>query len=47
MFFVQNLEEALFASREVLGNWDKHSRHARACAEECFDAVKNLKVLLA
>lgn len=46
-FFVNNLEEAVDASKEVIGNWDRHSRDARMCAEECFDAPRNLERILA
>lgn len=45
-FFVRSLKEASDAVHDVLGNWKKHSRTARACAVECFDAVANLRKIL-
>lgn len=47
LFFVKNLEEAAEAAKEVVGNWEKHSRIARKCAEDCFDAPRNLERILA
>jgi hypothetical protein len=46
MLFVKNLEEAVEASRRVLKDWAGLSRAARATAVECFDSVRNLKLLL-
>jgi hypothetical protein len=46
MLFVRNLEEAADASRRVLKDWPKLSKAARATAVECFDSVRNLKLLL-
>jgi len=46
MLFVRNLEEAIEASRRVLSDWPALSRAARLTAVECFDSVRNLKVLL-
>ena len=46
ILFVRNMEEAVEASRKVLGDWKTLSRAARASAVECFDSVKNLKTLL-
>ncbi len=46
MLFVQNLEEAVEASRHVMKDWSILSRAARATALECFDSVRNLKLLL-
>jgi hypothetical protein len=46
MLFVQNLEEAVEASRRVMKDWPMLSRAARATAVECFDSVRNLKLLL-
>lgn len=47
MFFVRNLEEATEAVRRVRTDWKLLSKAARQCTEECFDAVVNLKKLLA
>ncbi|HST30871.1 MAG TPA: hypothetical protein VLK27_08550 [Chthoniobacterales bacterium] len=44
--FVADLEEAAAASKEVMANWPRHSREARACAVEVFDSAKNLKKIL-
>jgi hypothetical protein len=46
MLFVRTLEEATEASRRVLKDWPLLSRAARSTAEECFDSVRNLKLLL-
>lgn len=46
MLFVRNLEEAAEASWRVLKDWPLLSKAARATAVECFDSVKNLKLLL-
>lgn len=46
LFFVRSLDEAVDAVAAVLGNWETHSRAARACAVECFDAVANLQRIL-
>ena len=46
ILFVRNMEEAVEASRKVLGDWKALSRAARASAVECFDSVKNLNTLL-
>ena len=46
MLFVRDLGEAVEASRRVLSDWDRLSRSARATAVECFDAVRNLRLLL-
>ncbi|MDX2079332.1 MAG: hypothetical protein SFU53_00965 [Terrimicrobiaceae bacterium] len=46
MFFVDSADSAAEAVERVRADWKKHSRHARACALECFDAVKNLKKML-
>jgi len=45
--FVLNLEEAEAAAREVLGDWPRLAKAARACAVEIFDSVKNLRKILA
>jgi len=46
MLFVKNLEEAVEASQRVLKDWTALSKAARLTAVECFDSVKNLKLLL-
>ena len=46
MLFVKNLEEAVEASQRVLKDWTTLSKAARLTAVECFDSVKNLKLLL-
>jgi len=47
MFFVRNLDEASEAVRRVTTDWKRLSRSARDCACECFDAVANLRKILA
>ena len=44
--FVDTLQEAARAVKEVLANWPRWSRRARACALEVFDAARNLKAIL-
>ena len=46
MLFVGNLEESVDASRRVLRDWDALSKAARTTAIECFDSVRNLKLIL-
>jgi hypothetical protein len=46
MLFVRTLEEAAEASRRVLKDWSALSKAARSTAVECFDSVRNLKLLL-
>ncbi len=46
ILFVRNLEEAVEASHRVLKDWSTLSRAARSTAVECFDSVRNLKLLL-
>lgn len=46
MLFVRSLEEAVEASRRVLKDWPALSRSARSTAVECFDSVRNLRLLL-
>ena len=46
ILFVRNLEEAVEASHRVLRDWSTLSRAARSTAVECFDSVRNLKLLL-
>jgi hypothetical protein len=44
--FVIGVEEAATAIEEVLANWPRYSRDARACAVELFDSAKNLRRIL-
>jgi hypothetical protein len=44
--FVHDLETAHAAADEVVGNWSRLSREARACAVEFFDSAKNLRKIL-
>lgn len=44
--FVTDLEQSVAAVEDVLANWPRRSREARACAVEMFDAAKNLKEIL-
>ena len=44
--FVGNFEQSAAAVNDVLANWPRHSREARACAIEIFDSTKNLKKIL-
>lgn len=44
--FVRDLEESVAAVEDVLANWPRRSREARACALELFDSLKNLKKIL-
>lgn len=46
MFFVSSLEEAVEAVGAIRRDWKVHSRAARRCAVECFDAVRNLRRIL-
>ena len=46
MLFVRSLEEAVDASERVLKDWPALSKAARRTAVECFDSVRNLKLLL-
>ncbi len=46
MLFVRNLEESVEASKRILADWPSLSKAARLTAVECFDSVKNLKLLL-
>jgi hypothetical protein len=45
--FVDGIDEAAEAVKEVLGNWPRWSKHARDCAVEVFDSAKNLRKILA
>jgi hypothetical protein len=44
--FIRNAEEAETAIKEVLRNWLRLSKQARACAVEVFDSEKNLRKIL-
>jgi hypothetical protein len=44
--FVRDLEQSVAAVEDVLENWPRRSREARACAVELFDSSKNLKKIL-
>lgn len=44
--FVGNLEQSVAAVNDVMANWARRSREARACAVEVFDSAKNLKKIL-
>jgi hypothetical protein len=44
--FVHNLESAEAAVKEVIADWPRLSREARACAVETFDSAKNLRKIL-
>lgn len=44
--FVADLEQSVAAVKDILANWPRRSREARACAVEVFDSVKNLKKIL-
>ena len=46
MLFVTNGEEASDATRRVLKDWPALSKAARSTAVQCFDSVRNLKLLL-
>jgi hypothetical protein len=45
-FFVHDLETAEAAAKEVVADWPRLSRQARACAAETFDSAKNLRKIL-
>ena len=44
--FIRNIDEAEMAVKEVLRDWPRLSRQARACAAEVFDSAKNLRKML-
>jgi len=44
--FAGGLDEAEAAVKEVLTDWPRFSREARACAVETFDSAKNLRKIL-
>ena len=43
---IGTLEEAQDAAEHTLKDWPRLSRQARACAEECFEATKTLRMML-
>jgi hypothetical protein len=45
-FFVRDLETAVAAVREVMADWSRLARQARACAVETFDSARNLRKIL-
>jgi hypothetical protein len=44
--FIRNIDEAETAVKEVLRDWRRLSKQARACAVEVFDSAKNLRKIL-
>jgi hypothetical protein len=44
--FVADLEQASAAIQDVMANWPRRSREARACAVAVFDSAKNLRKIL-
>jgi hypothetical protein len=44
--FIRNIDEAEMAVRDVLQDWPRLSKQARACAVEVFDSAKNLRTIL-
>lgn len=44
--WMHDLPTAVECARRVLQDWDALSRAARECALECFDSVKNLRLIL-
>ena len=44
--FIGDLDGAVFAIEDLLANWLRRSREARACAVEVFDSAKNLRKIL-
>jgi hypothetical protein len=44
--FIRDIDEAEMGVKDVLGDWPRLSRQARACAVEIFDSVKNLRRIL-
>jgi len=44
--FIRNIDEAETAVKEVLRDWPRLSKQARACAVEVFDSAKNLRKIL-
>ncbi len=46
MLFVSDLETAAEATKSVLKDWERLAKAARSTAVECFDSVRNLRLLL-
>jgi hypothetical protein len=44
--FIRNIDEAETTVKEVLRNWLRLSKQARACAVDIFDSEKNLRKIL-
>jgi hypothetical protein len=44
--FVGDLESAVAAVEDLLANWSRRAREARACAVEVFDSAKNVRKIL-
>jgi hypothetical protein len=44
--FIRNIDEAETAVKELLPDWQRLSKQARACAVEVFDSAKNLRKIL-
>jgi hypothetical protein len=44
--FIRNADEAEMAVKEVLHDWPRLTRQARACAVEVFDSARNLRKIL-
>ena len=44
--FIRDIDEAEGALKEVLRDWPRLSKQARACAVEVFDSAKNLRKIL-
>jgi hypothetical protein len=44
--FIRNVDDAETAVKEVLRDWPRLSKQARACAVEVFDSAKNLRRIL-
>jgi hypothetical protein len=44
--FIRDIDQAETAVKEVLRDWPRLSKQARACAVEIFDSVKNLRKIL-
>ena len=45
-FFIDGAEAATVAVKQVVADWPRLSKQARACAAEVFDSAKNLRKLL-
>ena len=45
-FFVDGAEAATVAAKQVVADWPRLSKQARACAVEIFDSAKNLRKIL-